>query len=624
MSLLLALRGRTARFAHKNPIVLTTPQYSKAQLRRPSQYASLITTYSTRTGPNAAFDCGVQVYSGVAEQSKPIWTKDIGAFILPNIGDTDRRCSKAAQNPETSIEELGRCHDASDDIQRAPQYMTPLRTNPIPDIPDHATATISVPDTNQRQFVRMFRKVWDEWAFVSDSHIFLAADIRAGLELGIDARETRRPGIWDGRVTICFQVKHGDEIVTDEIKLRVAPVLVHNHLDVVEEVVSTAGDEASFPWQHRFNHDLTEALSGTGVSGPLLLDKDNDHWAQDIVKPGYVSMPGPNGTTSLRVHIRSSQDSRVSGRQVFTSLRGTGVGAVHYLGGARDEINSMGNLDCTPPFTHKGTTWPAGRIIMGHHGPYEPHILPYFRAQEAQDPILLDAAWLWVGHVDEFVQFLPVKSERGWAVVIVDPMAGLAILQDAQNAGHGSIPMFSRKTDAPLDGVTPETCTEDTYGCLSIPVPGTSINEYLADPNVRITNMQVSKRIAANIEILKTEIGLSDNEIYHLPTLFNNVNRNDLPFIGPRAPDENLAVVATYPATINGVVLTGFATYIAPRPWGPVIDGNDVVAEATRKLYEGLGWKVKFIDNWNSHHGWGGEVHCATNTMRDMRRRWWS
>jgi protein-arginine deiminase len=58
---------------------------------------------------------------------------------------------------------------------------------------------------------------------------------------------------------------------------------------------------------------------------------------------------------------------------------------------------------------------------MGRHGPYEPHIIPYLRAQEVQDLILLDAAWLWVGHVDEFVQFLPVESQRGWGVVVARP-----------------------------------------------------------------------------------------------------------------------------------------------------------------------------------------------------------
>lgn len=77
---------------------------------------------------------------------------------------------------------------------------------------------------------------------------------------------------------------------------------------------------------------------------------------------------------------------------MFTSLRDTGIGAVHHSGGVSDEINSMLNLECTPPFTYNGVTWPAGRIIMGRHGPYEPHIIPYLRAQEVQDPILLDAA----------------------------------------------------------------------------------------------------------------------------------------------------------------------------------------------------------------------------------------
>jgi protein-arginine deiminase len=371
-------------------------------------------------------------------------------------------------------------------------------------------------------------------------------------------------------------------------------------------------------------HDASDQLAGTELSKLYLLRNDHDPWAQDFVEPSYVSMPGPVGPVSLRVHIRSSQDSRASGSQVFTSLRDNGIGAVHRSGGVSDEINSMLNLECTPPFTHNGVTWPAGRIIMGRHGPYEPQIIPYLRAQEVQDPILLDAAWLWVGHVDEFVQFLPVESQRRWDVVVAGPEAGLRILQDAQQAGHGHAPMYSRKTDIPNNVVTEENCIETTLKCLSKPAPEKTIGEYLADTTVVKTNIEASKRIAGNIDILKSHTGITDDEVHRLPMLFNNLNRDERSFIGPRVPDENLAVVAACPGIINGVILSGFITYLAPNPWGPLIEGQDVMAEVMKKFYEELGWKVKFLDNWNSHHSWGAEVHCATNTRGEMNRRWWS
>lgn len=303
-------------------------------------------------------------------------------------------------------------------------------------------------------------------------------------------------------------------------------------------------------------------------------------------------------------------------------MRGIGVGAVQHLGGARDEINSMGNLECTPPFEHDGKKWPAGRIIMGSHGPYEPHILPYLRAQEVQDPILLDTAWLWVGHVDEFIQFLPAKSERGWVIVVADPEAALKMLQEADEAGHGELPLLSRKTDAPVNGITMENVNDDNYGSLSVPVPEKKITQFLSETVNVVANHEAGGRIAANLEILKTTTGITDAEIHHLPALFQTEDRSKLPSLGPRAEDEKLACMAVHPATINGVVLTGFGSYLAPNPWGPVIEGKDIMAEATRELYAELGWKTTFLDTWNSHHAYGGELHCATNTVREMRR-WW-
>ncbi|KAH7356094.1 arginine deiminase type-3 [Pyrenochaeta sp. MPI-SDFR-AT-0127] len=557
-------------------------------------------------------------YIGVGKAN---WTRSRGALFLPNIGDTDRRRSKTAQS--LSNEELGNSHDASDDIQRAPQYLAPIRTVALEDISDSATGWISVPDPQQRPFVRIFHQLDGNWSIVRDNDTFSASHLRTGLVLGIDARDTRRPEVWDGRVTVRFKIQDGTETSTDEVELRVAPVLVHNHLDKVEQILSVAGDEKKFPWQQQFDQNLASATVDSGLPDPFLFKDNTDPWAQDIVEPGYTSMPGPDGPIGLRVHIRSSQDSRTAGRQVFESLRDTGVGAVQHLGGKRDEINSMGNLECTPPFEHNGQKWSAGRIVMGRHGPYEPHVLPYLRAQEEQDPILLDTAWLWVGHVDEFVQFLPAKNKRGWVVVVADPASGLKLLQDAQSAGHGAVALYSRQTDAVINGVTPETCTEENYGCLSVPVPERTIDEFLSDAKATPTNLDAAKRIAANIATLKAEIGLADDEIYHLPMPFDTVNRHSLPYIGPRAPEEKLACISVYPATINGIVLTGFNTYLTPKPWGPVIDGKDIMAEATIRLYEQLGCKVKFLDVWNSHHAFGGEVHCGTNTIREMGRRWW-
>jgi protein-arginine deiminase len=78
-----------------------------------------------------------------------------------------------------------------------------------------------------------------------------------------------------------------------------------------------------------------------------------------------------------------------------------------------------------------------------------------------------------------------------------------------------------------------------------------------------------------------------------------------------------------YPAAINGVVFSEHKLYLAPRQWGPVIDGQDILQEVVDKVYEELGYRVIYVDNWQSHHQWGGEVHCGTNTVREASGPWW-
>lgn len=55
-------------------------------------------------------------------------------------------------------------------------------------------------------------------------------------------------------------------------------------------------------------------------------------------------------------------------------------------------------------------------MAQNHH-----HELEYMKAQEVQNTFVLDADWLAVGLVDEFVQFAPANTTRGWAIVIADP-----------------------------------------------------------------------------------------------------------------------------------------------------------------------------------------------------------
>ncbi|KAG5294838.1 arginine deiminase type-3 [Histoplasma ohiense] len=319
--------------------------------------------------------------------------------------------------------------------------------------------------------IRIFRREGSELLITQNDHKFTQNQVQLGSNLGNDPRDTRRPGGWDGRVDVRFTVHDRGKISADSVKLLVAPILTYHHSQLVQQIFTTAGNDTSNFFQTKFVSAIEASLAEMDVNYPLFkFNASDDIWAQDFFEPGYTSMPGPSGPVALQVMIRSSQDDRVAGRQVFEYLRGSGTGAVQDRGGSRDEINSMGNLETIPPHNFNGKNYPAGRIVLGTHGAQKPYILEYMLAQEIQDPLLLDTNWLAVGYVDEILQFLPANNSLGWVMLVPDPQAGLAILRKTQSAGYGNIRAFLRQNDT-------EGNPSDLFGILLGPSWGTKLHD---------------------------------------------------------------------------------------------------------------------------------------------------
>ena len=572
---------------------------------------------------------------------KKIWSEQHGALFLANIGDANKRCSQKYSNitfedyEGLDNKELESCNDASGNVQRNPKYLAPLRVVPCKALTSKARGSIYVSDKTAAEKTRVFVKEGDDWTFVSSNYTFTADELRHGLELGIDARDVRRPS-WDGRATVHLSIKDGDEEAKDSVTLRVAPLLTHHHLQEASRVfaVPTYMNLA----QTQYLIDLANNTEAAGIERSVhQFEVFADPWPQDMFEPGYTSIPGPDGPVVLRVMIRSAQEDRFSGKQLFTELRNENVGAVQYLqpGGT---IDSFGNLEAIPPHSHDAEDYPAGRVIMGAWGEEEPLVIPFLRAQETQNPLILDTLWLYVGHVDEFLQFLPADNERGWVLMADDPLAGLELLKKVSEDGHGDERIFSR----PKMDYDYQIC-----------VPHITIDEQLANKNFTAANEKAAKHIEGNIEILKNATGLTDDEIFRVPSTFqyirdkqddacegNNATasaggqdmskRGILSHFGHKKleqrqqqtppPDQ---VLAYHPATINGIVLSD-SFYLAAKPWGPVVDGKDILAEAVRDVYaKAAGYEVTFIDDWISHHINAGEIHCGSNTWRDASAPWW-
>ncbi|MFF8831905.1 protein-arginine deiminase domain-containing protein [Streptomyces sp. NPDC015131] len=579
------------------------------------------------------------------------WTPDRGAVFLPNIDDDTKRCPTAGPGGKPLTDaKLAACNDAADAIVNGNADLADLarvRAAAIPGLPATATGSVSVPVGGKH--TRVFVKRAGGWAHVTGKTRLTAAELRAGLEFGVESTDIVRDAkVWDGRGVIRLTVTApGRPAGSDDITLRVAPLLTHHHLQKTQQVLVTkvAGKEDYERRQQAFVSALAKETKAAGVTAPLVtFDKYQDVWAQDFVEPGYVSMTGPDGRRqAIRVMIRSAQPDREAGRELFEKLRGNGVGVVQ-VSGVRDSeewtLNSMGNLETVPPYTHKGRSFPAGRIIMGERkddGSKPAQAMRTMLASQGfQDPLLLDTSWLHVGHVDEFVQFLPAPgTPRGWRIGVADPEAGLRLLRDAQKAGHGRTKMFS----------VPDSV--ERYA------PRETIDQALASKELIADNTMAAARIRANLAVLQRETGVTDAEVVRVPALYTrgkeqvgergdrmprlsrlgagevpeavteygqqkNLTRRD----GRAAGPGTVMTSAYVPGAVNGVLLGG-DRYLAPRQWGPVIGGKDIFTTAVTAAYTGAGLKVSYIDDWYTYHLGMGEVHCGTNTLRDASAAWW-
>ncbi|TID04897.1 Protein-arginine deiminase type-1 [Colletotrichum higginsianum] len=552
------------------------------------------------------------------DADKALWTPARGAIFLPNVGDAHGRCANTdlRGNP-LSNHELAACHDASGHLLLEPSLVAPLATLPV-DVADDAFAYVYATPDAAADRVRLFVNDYPDragetaaWRFVDPEFRFNATQLRAGIALGIDGREfVTDASAWDGVVRVRFDLYANDTVLSDTVELRVAPVLTHHHLQRVDELVTVAANESD-PVQLAFVEGLDRARRDAGLAAPLyLFNQSSDIWAQDFFEPAYASMPGPDGgVVAVRIMLRSAQSTRTGGRQVFEQLRGKGVGGFQPADGRRRgfghrEINSFGNVETIPPYTSKsGIKYPAGRIIQGKHFGESPAetMTAFLEGQQVQTPLMLEAGWLFIGHVDEFVQFLPSnETGLGFTIAIADTVSALEVFRNVSEAGKGGVRAIS------FDG------------------------NILANETFRAVNAYAQKHIDANLETLLAEIPLAREHVVRVPVLFKDANFPSGLFA--RSPDglpphtntvmrDERLLLAFSPAAINAIVIGGH--YLSPKPWGPVVDGVDLLEGAVKAAYGAAGMAVSFVDDFLSHHVGGGEIHCGSNTLRETDVKWW-
>ncbi|GAC1550174.1 MAG: hypothetical protein NVS3B10_13230 [Polyangiales bacterium] len=541
------------------------------------------------------------------DATKTVWDAKNGAVFLANIDDDLGRCPKSGDDSE-----LPKCNDAANEVIDGPDDvldLARLKTKPWAEAPESATAIISIAPA-AKDFVRLFKKTGEgaaDFTVLADGDSLTVDEVRAGVELAIEGKDiVRDPKTWDGFVDVTLTVTVDATSATDTVKMRVAPVMTYHHLLPAQEVF-VVNDGA--PGNKLMRSDLAPACTGVGLPTPTVIP-DQDPWAQDFFEMGFMSMPGAAGAQHVvHVALRSANvydpsnakdPLRPAGQVVFSHWRGKDHAAVQQFdikhSQNMDSLNSFGNFETIPPYTLGDKSYPLGRIFRGKTATFfpDPTFITMMESQGMQPPVYIDTSWLLVGHVDETMSFVKASTPRGWALLVDDPATAKKMLEDQVTAGNGATPMF---------------VGESWYADHGTPSPAqTTISAVLADTTVMMASAEAATEIAAQLAIMKQETGLTDAEIIKVPGLHTTTMGGSYAYV---------------PGMVNGILISD-KDFVSPNPHGPVIAGKDIFAQAMTDRLATVGITAHFAEDWDEYHANIGEVHCGSNTRRQIPdTKWW-
>ncbi|XP_004637820.1 protein-arginine deiminase type-3 [Octodon degus] len=378
-------------------------------------------------------------------------------------------------------------------------------------------------------------------------------------------------------------------IFTDTVVFRVAPwIMTPSTLQPQEVYVCRVRNNT------RFVEAVAELASRAGCKLTICpqTENRNDRWIQDEMELGYVEAPHK----TFPVVFDSPRNGEL---QEFPYKRILGIDFGYVTREPRDKsvsgLDSFGNLEVSPPVVANGKEYPLGRILIGGNLPGSKGrrvtqvVRNFLHAQKVQPPVELFVDWLAVGHVDEFLSFVPAQDGKGFRMLLASPAACFRLFQEKQKWGHGRALLFQ--------GVVGDKRARTI-----------SIDQVLSNRNLISFNKFVQSCIDWNREVLKRELGLADHDIIDVPQLFKS---------------EQKKAMAFFPDLVNMLVLGKYLGI--PKPFGPIINGRCCLEEKVRSLLEPLGLHCTFIDDFTPYHMLHGEVHCGTNVRRKpFDFKWWN
>ena len=469
------------------------------------------------------------------------------------------------------------------------------------------------------------------------------------LELELDALD------FHFNVTLTASVYADDvdgAVASDTVALSTPPFMMFNHLDVARHLYVMNGSNKLM------RDGIRDAIGDENMTETSVYQYGWDVWIQDEIEFGYQQTPaGPMDLVLDSVRTTGSQWLDAYPEDV---LLGPDFGHVTERGsGWAESVDSFGNLECSPPVTVDGTEYPFGRIYYGGRdsGSGSRAIVQalqdFLDFQEVQSPVQIDSVWLAVGHVDEFMLFLPDPgSEKGFKLGWTDWQLAREILESLDP--NMELPRFT-----------------DDHGYATVgEILDSSLPAYNDDLDVEY--------MQPILEIVKAEFGLTDDDVVLIPGVWERTNWGGLAMIPGMTNlavyNEHLLIAdpffRTYDEDVDGNGALDQGEDLDGDGWmdtdedangngeldagedinlngvldteedlngnwqldeGEDINGNGLLNTYRDPFIEYMhanmpeGLELHFLDNWETYHLMWGEVHCGTNILRTPRSDlyWW-
>ncbi|XP_066121260.1 protein-arginine deiminase type-6 [Saccopteryx bilineata] len=335
-------------------------------------------------------------------------------------------------------------------------------------------------------------------------------------------------------------------------------------------------------------------------------------WLQDEMAFCYTQ--APHKTVSLVLDT-----PRVLKLEDFPMKYSLSPGVGYVIQGTKDHrvasMDSIGNLMVSPPVKIKGKEYPLGRILIGSS--FYPSkegrdmskaLRDFLYAQRVQAPVELFSDWLTTGHVDEFMCFVPTQvkgeDEKGFRLLLASPSTCYKLFQEKQKGGYGDMPLFEEVREDQRHSNGREAKT---------------INQVLADENMRKQNDYVEKCINLNRDVLKRELGLVERDIVDIPQLFCLEQLTNV----PSSQQTKKLYARPYFPNLLQVTVMGKDLGI-PKPFGPQVKGTCCLEEKVCQLLEPLGFKCTFINDFDCYLTEIGDFCACANVRRvPFAYKWW-